>query len=235
MNTFNYLLSDFLGSDRSATYGPDYYVVGKQLMVPLSSTWMANVTAITTVNSSLCTLDLSRAPRLSAISINDTNLVNFVPPTTNTTFLCAFNLKSYNISLTGSQYNNITLINCPELRSLDLRFARNVNVLRVLNCQKLSSVELQLETFNAKVSNIFVDFFGNNLTNTAVNNVYGAFLSGYYFENKFYNSYLSICNPVTGTFSNYLTVSGLNGLNVNLSICSLTPGVNTDLLFATKI
>lgn len=236
MNTFNYLLSDFVISNLPAIYGPDYHVAGKQLMVPLSSTWMLNITSIETVNKSLCSLDLSRTQKLSAIRVNDSNLINFIPPSTNTTFLCAFFAKNTYFALTGDAYQNIVIINWPELRRLNLEKVTNLQTLRVLNCPMLSAIDLQLSTFNDTVSNIYVDLFNNNLTNENVDLIYNAFLSGYYFSNNNYtNAYLSICNPVTGTITTYGGVSGLNGLNISRSICGTAPQVNVNLLFASKI
>lgn len=240
MNTFNYLLSDFLNSNLPATYGPDYYVIGKQLMVPLSSTWMLNVTSIETVNKSLCSLNLSKTPKLSAISINDTNIVNFIPPVTNTNFLCAFNIKTYDVSLTGSDYRFVVFINSDELRSIDLRNVNRLQVLNVLNCPKLSAIEFNFynKTFSSSVSNFSINLYNNNLTNNTIDNLYRALSGGYIFNFgiPYTNASVTICNPVTGTQALYDVVKNYPGLNFYLSICGLAPsGSNTDLLFATKL
>lgn len=238
MNTFNYLLSDFLTSNRNATYGPDYYVVGKQLMVPLSSTWMANVTSIETVNKSLCSLNLSKTPKLSAITINDENIVNFTPPATNTNFLCAFNVKTYDVSLTGSNYKYVVFINSNELRSLNLRRVSNLEVFNVLNCPKLSTIEFNaFNTFNSTVSNFYINLYNNNLTDSTINNLYLSLSGGYIFSGvPFTNVFVSICNPVTGSSAIYNVIKEYPGLNISLQICG-TPasGSNPDLLFAEKL
>lgn len=217
MNTFNYLLSDFVTSNLSAAYGSDYYVDNKKLIVPLSSTWMANVTSIETVNNSLCSLNLTRTLKLSSITINENNLVNFYLPNTNISTLCAFNLKSYSISLTSTNTENVILINCPQLRSLNVSNAKNIRVLYVLNNPNLSAVYLNPQAFNSNSSNTYITFVGNSLTEESVDHIYGAVLSGYV-GMSFNNGALTISNPVTGTNTWYSSVSGLSGLNVNVSV-----------------
>lgn len=216
MNTFNYLLSDFVTSNLSAAYGSDYYVDNKKLIVPLSSSWMANVTAIETSNNSLCSLNLTRTLKLSSIKINETNLVNFTVPTTNISVLCAENLKSYSLSLTSTNLEAVILVNCPQLRSLNVSNAKNVRLLNIVNNPNLSAVSLNPQSFNSLNSNTTIRFVGNNLTEESVNNVYGAVLSGY--VGITFNGTLTINNPVTGNVTGYASVSGLSGLNVDVSV-----------------
>ncbi len=232
-------MSDFLVSNLPATYGPDYYVTGKQLMVPLSSTWMLNVTSLQTTNKSLCTLDLSKTVKLSAIRIDDSNLVNFKPPVANTNFLSAFNLKTYSVELTGSSYQVITLYNCNELRDLNLARVNNLALLNVVNCAKLSSIQFDPagRTFNSSVSNIYINLYNTNLNSTSISSFYASLSAGYYLGNQPYvNTYVTLCNPITGDSALYGIVSNLPGMNISVSICSIpVSGSSTDLLFATKL
>jgi len=216
VNTFNYLLSDFLTSNLSAAYGPDYFVVSKSLIVPLSSTWLLNVSSIQVLNKGVSALNLSNAPKLSSVTIQEPELISYQPPVTNTRFLCAAGFKGYSLTITGSNMDFYAVVNCPELRNINFGNIRSVRNIVVSNNPKLSGISLVDTSFAFICASQNYTFAYNNLTNESCDNIYESLWSGSLSGSAWYpNTTVTIINPVTGTkqdlvnamrqFTNYFT------------------------------
>lgn len=237
-NTFNYSLSDFVITNINGNLGTDFIIDGKNLVVPLSSNWLANITSIRTSVPGLCALDLSLAPRLSTVQIQDPNLVNFVPPQTSNLTLCAIDIQSPVFGVTA---NNVEMISfqAPQLRNLDLRSTTFLKRLIIVNTPSLSSLQLNAATFFSTVSNIQIVIMGSNLSNQSMDTIFWAISTGYSNNNggtRYTNASVTVSNPVTGTGDVYnalVNQIGLSSLGVTFNI--VQTGLFNGMVFATKL
>lgn len=243
MNTYNYLLSDFLVSDRPAVYGPDYYVDGKSLITPLSSTWLNTVSSISVINQSVSSLNLSYAPKLSVITIQEPDLIDYVPPVTKTSSLCAIFIKSTLLAISGGIMEYFVANLCPELRDISFNNIQEANVIIASYNPKLSGLFFPGDSLFNSQKRLQLMFMYNNLTNFSIDQLYNKIIQGTEFINasglqdsRNYpnDSFVTVYDSNTGSDSSLVDLISSKNVQVNL-IKVPEPPVSGSVVFATKI
>lgn len=250
MNTYNYLLSDFLQSDIPANYGTDYYVEDKNLITPLSSTWLNNVSSIYVLYKGVSALNLEYATSVKDVFIQDPDLVYYNAPATSMLYLCAVNINTDYLRITGGDMSFYAAVNCPNLKTINLEDIDSINQLLILYNPKLSSLEFSSNSAKSPFSVAFpekgsvrIDLLYNNLTNDTYNMLYSKIIEGTRYIDQDgleavgtypIGSTLTIYDYVTGNIDYYIPLLVDAGMNVNLNLVSLPPQVGS-VVFASKI
>lgn len=164
-NTFNLRLSNFVDSDYPATEGVDFLINAKTLIIPLSSSWLRNVSEVTVVNKGLVYLDPSQATQLRTLVVSESSVNLVYSGGSNIRSISASGVISPVLSITGNNLKAFAIVNSPTVRSLDLTKIPALTSVVIANNASLSTVNFGLSTVNVQTTRS-INIVNNNLSQT---------------------------------------------------------------------
>ena len=193
-NTFNLRLSNFVDSNHPATEGVDFFISQKTLIIPLSSSWLRNVSEVAAVNKGLTYLDPSQATQLRSLVVSESSVNLVYSGGSKIETISARGITSPILSISGNNLKNLAIVNSPAVRNLDLTRIPALTSFVIANNASLSTVNFGLSTVNVQTTRT-INIANNNLSQTTANTFF-AYIS---------TTALALSAGIGGTFNFYDT------------------------------